>query len=65
MLGGLYSGQVALWDLRDKNSLITTDLVSQNLNAEYECKPIVSPVKDSHYDPAYSARWVHSKQATE
>jgi hypothetical protein len=34
LLGGLYSGQICLWDLRDKNPLVSMDLLSKNLSAE-------------------------------
>jgi dynein intermediate chain 2 len=65
LLGGLYSGQICLWDLREKFPLVSMDLLSKNLCAEYEAKPLITQVKESHYDPAYSARFVHSKAGSE
>jgi len=35
------------------------------LNATYESNPIVSAIRDSHHDPVYSVKWVHTKQGSD
>lgn len=54
LIGGLYNGQVVYWDLRDR------DKSEKNI-----LTPIVSEMKESHHDPVYSAKWIHSKAGSE